>query len=87
MANAGGSSVTSIDAASGAILGTVNLGHEPSGIAVSPDNAFVYTANADSTVTIITVADGHTATIAIDPSTLVTELHGHPDLCVELHRW
>lgn len=57
-----GGTVVAVNAATGAILGSVAVGPRPWGLALSPDGDFLYTANGSSND--VTVVDAHTLNVA-----------------------
>ena len=61
--NYGGSSVSVIDTATNTVTGTIGVGYEPMGVAVSADGSTAYVANlGDNTVSVIDAASGTVAT-------------------------
>ena len=55
VANSGPNTVSVIDTVSNKVVGTVQVGNDPHGVAVSPDGTHVYVANfrPDNTVSVI----------------------------------
>ncbi len=76
VANAGDGSVVAVDTASLTVGAPIAIGAEPTGIAVSPDGAFVFTTNTNDTLTIIDVASGETTSIEVDPLGIATSADG-----------
>lgn len=90
VANSGSHTVTAIDTASRAVLETIPVGDNPSGIAITPDGGLAYVANSGSgTVSVIdTTVNEVVATIevGVSPQDIVITPDGallyvtHPDL-------
>lgn len=58
--------VTILEGGTGAFIGTIDVGHAPVGIAISPDNQYLYVTNSgDDTVSIVKLADKTSRTVQV----------------------